>query len=92
MQPDFHADDLARLLALEHALCAMTLISAGNYAYLADVPPSQAVRQFRDAIESSMFDSGSYPEGLRDAMHRHTKRIFEHIEQMAKHADKGISK
>lgn len=89
MSADFDKDDFARLLALEFAFQAVTLISAGNFAYLANIKPSEAVAQFRASIESSMYDSADRPKEVRDLMLAHLKRIFDHIESMAKHADKG---
>lgn len=89
MSSDFDLDDFARLLALEHAFCALALISAGNFSYLAKVKPSEAVRQFRTAIESSIYDSEDMPADVRVLMRKHLGRIFDHIEQMSKHADEG---
>jgi hypothetical protein len=89
MSSDFDLDDFARLLALEHAFGALTLISAGNFAYLAEVKPSEAIRQFRSAIESSIYDSADTPADVRVLMRKHLKRMFDHIAQMAEHADKG---
>ncbi len=89
MSSNFDLDDLARLLALEHAFSALALISAGNFAYLAKVKPSEAVRQFRTAIESSIYDSADTPADVRELMRKHLKRMFDHIVQMAEHADKG---
>jgi len=84
---DFDFDDMARLMALEHAFSAMALISAGNLAHLANVTMSQAVQQFRDAIESSVHDVGDRPKELQVAMQAHLKRMFDHLASMAKHAD-----
>jgi hypothetical protein len=89
MSSDFDLDDLARLLALEHAFYALALISAGNFSYLANVKPSDAVRTFRSAIEGATYDSSDVPEDARKMMRAHLKRMFDHIEQMAKHADLG---
>jgi hypothetical protein len=35
--PDFDENDLEQLLALEHAFCSLALISASNFAYLAEM-------------------------------------------------------
>ena len=89
MGADWDADDMARLLALEHAFCALALISASNYAYLAETSPSAAVRQFREAIEGSVHDSGQTSATTKAAMRQHLKRMFDHIASMATHADPG---
>lgn len=85
-------DDLARLLALEHAFCALTLISASNFAYLAETTPSAAVKQFREAIEGSVYDTGQASKETKAAMKHHLKRMFDHIAEMAKHAGQGTQK
>jgi hypothetical protein len=89
MSSEFDLDDMARLLALEHAFGAWALISASNYARLAHVKPSEAVAQFRGAIESSLLDSNNTPKGVRELMKKHLKRMFDHVAEMAKHADRG---
>jgi hypothetical protein len=89
MSVHFDEDGLARLLALEHAFGALALISAGNFAHLAGIKPSDAITQFRSAIEGSIYDVATHPESVRDAMRIHLKRMFDHISTMAKHADKG---
>lgn len=80
-------DDLAKLLALEHAFCALALISASNFAHLAETTPRAAVKQFREAIEGSMYDAGQASKETKTAMKHHLKRMFDHIAEMAKHAD-----
>ena len=89
MSANWSADDLARLIALEHAFGALALISAGNFAQLANVKPSEAVKQFRTAIEGSIHD-GSVPTEIRDLMRQHLKRLFDNVADMAKHADHGF--
>lgn len=89
MSANWNADDLARLMALEHAFGALTLISASNFAQLANVKPSEAVNQFRTAIESSVLD-GDLPPDVRALMRQHLKRIFDNVSDMAKHADHGF--
>ncbi|UCI30946.1 hypothetical protein [Mesorhizobium sp. B4-1-4] len=89
MSADWDHDDLARLLGLEHAFCALALISASNFAYLAETTPSAAVKQFREAIEGSVYDTGQASKETKAAMKRHLKRMFDHIAGMAKHADLG---
>lgn len=90
MSDSFQADDLARLVALEHAFNALALISASNYAFLANTTPSAAVAQFRTAIESSVYDTGDMSKELQALAHAHLKRMFDHVAQMAKHADQGV--
>jgi len=92
MSSDFDIDDFARLLALEHAFSALTLISAGNFAYLADIKPSEAISQFRSSIESSIYDSADTPKDVRNLMRMHLKRMFDHVADMAEHADNGVNK
>jgi hypothetical protein len=87
MSADFNKDDLARLLALEHAFSALALISAGNFAGLHGVKTVAAVAKFRSAIESSVYDSGDVPKDVRDLMRKHLKRMFDHVEKMAPQAD-----
>jgi hypothetical protein len=89
MSNDFNQNDLARLLALEHAFCSLALMSASNFAFLAATKPSDAVNQFRSAIEGSMLDTKEYPKDVNTLMQAHLKRIFDHIAQMAVHADLG---
>ena len=89
MSADFDTDDFSRLLALEHAFSALALISACNFAELANIMPSEAVKQFRITIESSIYDSKERPKEVTELMRMHLKRMFDHIESMAKHADQG---
>lgn len=89
MSADFDKDDLARLLALEHAFGALALISASNFAYLAKTTSSEAVAQFRAAIESSIYDAADTPSDVRQLMRGHLRRIFDHVATMAKQADQG---
>ena len=89
MSADFDRDDLARLIALEHAFYGLTLISAGNFAHLAGILPSEAVKQFRSAIEGAVFDAGDMPKETKDLIRTHLKRMFDHVAGMAVHADEG---
>lgn len=84
MSDDWNHDDLARLLALEHAFYSLALISASNFAYLANTTPDAAVKQFRSAVEGSMLDTKQYPPGTQQAMREHLKRMFDHVASMAK--------
>jgi len=88
MSADWDADDLARLTALEHAFSALALISASNFAFLANITPSEAVARFRDAIEGAVADA---PGRTVDpvAVRAHLKRMFDHLAVMARHADLG---
>jgi len=92
MSSDFDKNDLARLLALEHAFCSLALISASNFAYLAEMKPSEAVQKFRESIEGSLFDSADAPMDVRDLMRVHLGRLFDHVASMARHADQGATK
>jgi len=89
MSANYDEDDFARLLALEYGFEALTLISAVNYAQLAGTKPSAAVSQFRSAIEGAFSDNREIPTELRDLMRQHIKRMFDHVTQMAAHADLG---
>ena len=90
MSDDFGKDDLARLIALEHAFSALALISAGNFAYLANVTPSEAVSRFRSTIEGAIYDRAETPKDIQILMRAHLKRMFDHVAEMAKHADHGV--
>ena len=92
MSSDFDRNDLARLLALEHAFCSLALISASNFAYWAEMKPSEAVQKFRESIESSIFDSADAPADVRDLMRVYLGRLFDHVAGMAKQADQGAMK
>ena len=90
MSTEFDRDDLARLLALEHAFYATALVSAANFAKLQnakagreEMSTAQAVQMFRDSVESSLFDRKDYPPDVRSLMSRHLKRMFDHVANMA---------
>lgn len=83
MSAHYDADDLARLLALEHAFNALALISACNFAHVAKTTPSEAVAHFREAIEGSLYDVADTPEAVRHLMKQHLKRMFDHVSMMA---------
>lgn len=89
MSSDWDDDDFARLLAMEHAFCSLALISANNFASLAQCTTSAAVQQFRSAIEGSIYDTGQVSQETKDLMRQHLKRMFDHVAGMAKHADQG---
>ena len=89
MSSNYDLDDLARLLALEHAFGALALISACNFSRLENIKPSEAVAQFRSAIEGSLYDSSDTSKEVRELKRIHLKRMFDHVSEMAKHADKG---
>lgn len=90
MSADFNKSDLARLLALEYAFTTVALLSASNFAYLANTTTSEAVAQFRQATESAMYDGHNTPPDVRDLMREHLRRWYDHIAAMAKQADLGI--
>jgi hypothetical protein len=87
LSSDFDKDDLARLLALEYAFECLALISASNFAYLAETSTSDAVREFRGATEGAMLDSRTYPADTRKLIQKHLRRLFDDVEKMAKEAD-----
>lgn len=89
MSKDFDRDDLARLIALEHAFSALALISASNFARLEEIKPSEAVARFRAAIEGATYDSATIPKDVRILMRAHLKRMFDQVAEMAKNADRG---
>ena len=89
MSADFDKSDLARLLALEYAFTTVTLLSASNFAYLANTTTSKAVAQFRQATEGAMYDGSNTPPDVRDLMREHLRRLYDHIATMAEHADLG---
>jgi len=90
MSDAFGTDDLARLIALEHAFSVLALISANNFAYLAEIKPSEAVAQFRTAVEGTLYDSAEIPKDVQVLMRAHLKRMFDQVAGMAKHADLGF--
>ena len=92
MSADFDANDLARLLALEHAFGAIVLVSATNHSFLAEQKPSDSVKQFRSAVIGSTYDDASYPKEFNKLIQSHLERMFDHIESMAQHADLGVER
>ncbi|MCA0048191.1 hypothetical protein LB577_14690 [Mesorhizobium sp. B283B1A] len=90
MSVNWGEDDLARLLALEHAFHALALFSAYNYAHLDGTTPSAAVKQFREAVEGSVYDTGQAPKAVQVLMSKHLKKMFDHVAAMAVHADQGF--
>lgn len=83
MADTWGSDDLARLMALEHAFGALALIGAANFAHNAGVTPLEAVGQIRQAIESAPYDAADTPDAVRALMRAHLKRLFDHVETMA---------
>lgn len=86
MSADWDGDDLARLLALEHAFRSLALIGASNYALLNGTTVSDASAQFRDAIVGSVYDT-ALPDGLKKPMHTHLGRMFDQVGATARQAD-----
>jgi hypothetical protein len=84
MSANWDSDDLARLLAIEHAFYAMALIGACNFAHGAKTTPVEAIKHFRSAIEGSIYDSADTSEEVRKLMRTHLKRMFDHVETMSK--------
>ncbi len=82
MSASWNVDDLARMLALEHAFDSLAFISAANYARLEEITPVEAVTLFRTAIEGSVLDGGMDAD-LRKRMRRHLKTRFDNVMAMA---------
>jgi len=89
MSSDWDADDLARLLALEHAFNTIALISAGNFSYLSETTVLDAVRRFRSATEGAVLDQRDIPPKTAVAIRKHLGRMFDHVEEMAKLGEQG---
>jgi hypothetical protein len=81
MSADFDKDDLARLVALEHAFYTITLIAAANFAHNAGCKTSEAVAYFRSSAEGLLHDDAIVP---KEAVREHLKRIFDHATEMAR--------
>jgi len=90
LSSDWDQGDLARMLALEHAFGAIALMWAGQFAEQHGGKPSQAVMQLRDAILGAALDSKDHNGPLGALINAHLQRMFEHVSNMARHADKGF--
>lgn len=83
MSASWDSDDLERLIALENVFNTLALISASNFAFLADTSVTNAVKQFRSATEGATLDR----RDVRDGVKKHMSRLFDQVEEMAKLAD-----
>jgi hypothetical protein len=78
---DFHQDDLARLVALEHAFYTIALIAAANFAHNAGCKPGEAVAYFRSSADGLLRgDTAASNEAVRE----HLKRLFDNLTEMAR--------
>jgi hypothetical protein len=82
-------DDLARMLALEHAFSTITLMWACQFADQQRTKPSKAVAQLREAVLSSVLDSKDHNGPIGALINGHLHRMFEHVRKIAEHADRG---
>lgn len=88
MSAEWGASDLARLLALEHAFSALAVISAGNFAHNHNMMTREAVKVFRQAIESSVQDTAQLGVA-KPLVVGHLKSMFDHVALMAEMTDQG---
>jgi hypothetical protein len=80
MGADFDKDDLARLVALEHAFYTIALIAAANFAHNAGCKPGEAVAYFRSSVDGFLHDTAVSKEAVRE----HLKRLFDNLTEMAR--------
>lgn len=85
------ADDLARLIALEHAFGALTLMWCCQFANQQGSLPSDAASQFRTATLGAVFDSKEHAGELGALVAAHLHRLFSDLEKMTAHADQGFA-
>lgn len=84
------ADDLARIIALEHAFGAISLMWACQFAHAEQTKPSEAVRQLRTSVVGALYDDKQYTPGIRNAINHHLERLLGNVAGMADHADQGF--
>jgi hypothetical protein len=78
---DSDKDDLARLVALEHAFYTIALIAAANFAHNAGCKPGEAVAYFRSSADGLLRgDTAASNEAVRE----HLKRLFDNLTEMAR--------
>lgn len=90
MSAEQDRDTLARVVALEYAFSAFALMTAGNFAMANGLPVADTVARYKDAAISAMFDE-SQGTDAREMIVGHLKRLFDHIESMARTLDQGPS-
>jgi hypothetical protein len=81
MSADFDKDQLARLVALEHAFSTIALIAAANFSFNAGCKTSEAVAYFRSSAEGSLHGDATVP---KEAVREHLKRLFDNLTEMAR--------
>jgi hypothetical protein len=74
-------DDLARLVALEHAFYTIALIAAANFSFNAGCKTSEAVSHFRSSAEGLLRGDVTAPQ---EAAREHLKRLFDNLTEMAR--------
>jgi hypothetical protein len=77
---DFDKDDLARLVALEHAFYTIALIAAANFAHNAGCKPGEAVAYFRSSADGLLHETAV----SKEAVGEHLKRLFDNLTEMAR--------
>ena len=90
MSENWDLDDLARIHALEHIVGAVTLMCCCLQAGQEGIKPSEYGKNFKNALESSLYDSSDRPSDVRELTRAHLTRVMENVLKMAKHADLGF--
>jgi hypothetical protein len=81
MSANLDKDELARLVALEHAFYTIALIAAANFSFNAGCKTSEAVAHFRSSAEGSL---GGEALASKEAVREHLKRLFDNLTEMAR--------
>jgi hypothetical protein len=89
MSADFDKDDLARLIALEHAFYANMLVNCSVFSHQQGQTITEVVQLFRDSVEGSLLDTRDTPREIRELSSAHLKRMFDHVALMARHAERN---
>ena len=92
MSANWDESYLARMLALEHAFGAISLMWAGMYASNAGCKPSEAVKLFKDSVLSSLYDGKDRSADIISLEKAHLENLLGNLEKMAALADKGYEK
>ena len=90
MSAEWETDDLARMMALEHAFGALSLMWSYQFAKTSGSKPSETTLQFRNAVLSSIYDSGDYPSNVREKIKKHLERMLDNLSKMSKLADRDF--
>jgi hypothetical protein len=91
MSQEWDTSDLARMLALEHAFGALSLMWSCQFAQTAGIKPSEAAAQYRSAILSSLYDAKDYPPSVHALIKQHLEHMLDNLTKMAAHADGDFS-